>query len=141
MSEKEYVFNCCNLFQFEPKSRPTFSEICKKLCDIKLDLQTKPKESKSFIKQDVTKRKSVDTLLLTKLKKDAEISSSFTNYVARSEEVLPIITQEPIKEVNIHKKCMSTLTTSLYNIARALSYRDILLPFSIIFTFKMYNKI
>lgn len=112
----------------------------KKLFDIKLDLQTKPKESKSFTKQDITKRKSVDTLLLTKLSKDAEITSSLNNYVARSEEVLPIITQEPVKEVNVHRKCMNTFTSSLYNIARALSYRDILLPFSIIFTFKMYNK-
>lgn len=71
-----------------------------KTCAIIEDL--KPKELK-LLKQDVSKRKSVDTLMLNKLSKEKEVSL-LNNCVARSEEVLPIATVEPNKEIPQHKK-------------------------------------
>lgn len=91
------AFCCCT---FEPQTRPSFSELVEKTRAIIEDL--KPKELK-LLKQDVSKRKSVDTLMLNKLSKEKEVSL-LNNCVARSEEVLPIATVEPNKEISQHKK-------------------------------------
>lgn len=74
----------------------------------------KPKEIK-IIKQDVSKRKSVDTLMLTKLSKEKELFSVNMS-VARSEEVLPLATVEATKEVPLNRKGKSCLLLKISSI-------------------------
>ncbi|XP_044739976.1 serine/threonine-protein kinase dst1 isoform X2 [Chrysoperla carnea] len=125
------AFCCCN---FDPKIRPTFTELVKRLSQIQID--HKQQQQNDLLKQnrpkaDITKGKSVDTLLLHNNKHTTDSSSILlrhlplnhhlknTNeksFVAHSEELLAVSSANLLQSDNeqiVHQRSYSEDSGSL----------------------------